>query len=117
MQSMTGYGKAEYAENGITLTVEVKTVNNRYLDIIPKYPRCFVFLDDVIRKTVQSKLLRGRVELFVSCDNTSDDGKTLITDEGLAAFFLARAQKPFRKIRSRKRSDGYRAYAVARRVG
>ena len=85
MQSMTGYGKAEYAENGITLTVEVKTVNNRYLDIIPKYPRCFVFLDDVIRKTVQSKLLRGRVELFVSYDNTSDDGKTLITDEGLAA--------------------------------
>ena len=84
MQSMTGYGKAEYAENGITLTVEIKTVNNRYLDIIPKYPRCFVFLDDVIRKTVQSKLSRGRVELFVSYDNTSDSGKTLITDEGLA---------------------------------
>ena len=42
MQSMTGYGKAEYAENGITLTVEIKTVNNRFLDLIPKYPRAFV---------------------------------------------------------------------------
>ena len=92
MQSMTGYGKAEYAENGITLTVEIKTVNNRYLDIIPKYPRCFVFLDDVIRKTVQSKLSRGRVELFVSYDNTSDSGKTLITDEGLAASYVAAAK-------------------------
>ena len=35
MQSMTGYGKAEYHENGITLTVEIKTVNNRFLDVTP----------------------------------------------------------------------------------
>ena len=89
---MTGYGKAEYAENGITLTVEVKTVNNRYLEIIPKYPRCFVFLDDVIRKTVQSKLVRGRVELFVTYDNASDSGKTLVTDENLAAAYVAAAK-------------------------
>ena len=60
MQSMTGYGKAEYAENGITLTVELKTVNNRFSDIIPKYPRAFIGLDDAIRKTIQSKIKRGR---------------------------------------------------------
>ena len=41
MYSMTGYGKAEYAENGITLTVELKTVNNRVLDLNIKAPRVF----------------------------------------------------------------------------
>ena len=74
MQSMTGYGKAEYVENGITLSVEIKTVNNRFLDIIPKYPRSFVYLDDIIRKTVQSKICRGRVELFISYEDLSSSG-------------------------------------------
>ena len=53
MQSMTGYGKAEYSKDGINLTVEIKTVNNRFLDLIPKYPRSFVALEDTIRKTVK----------------------------------------------------------------
>lgn len=92
MQSMTGYGKAEYAENGITLSVEIKTVNNRFLDIIPKYPRRFVFLDDVIRKTIQSKLVRGRVELFVSYENLSENGSTLNVDEGLARSYVCAAE-------------------------
>ena len=61
--SMTGFGKAEY-KNGYELTVEIKTVNNRFLDILPKYPKSFIVFDDAIRKTVQSKLMRGRVELF-----------------------------------------------------
>ena len=88
MLSMTGYGKAEYLENGITLTVELKTVNNRFLDIIPKYPRAFVALDDLIRKTVQAKLKRGRVELFVTYQNTNESGKTLTVDKSLADAYV-----------------------------
>ena len=84
MQSMTGYGKAEYSKDGINLTVEIKTVNNRFLDLIPKYPRSFVALDDTIRKTVQSKIKRGRAELFITFLNTRDGAKTLVIDEGFA---------------------------------
>ena len=89
MLSMTGYGKAEYAQNGITLTVELKTVNNRFLDIIPKYPRAFVSLDDLIRKSVQQKIKRGRVELFVTYQNVNESGKTLVVDKSLAEQYVA----------------------------
>lgn len=93
MQSMTGYGKAEYCENGITLTVELKTVNNRFLDIIPKYPRAFISLDDLMRKTVQSKIKRGRVELFVTYQNTNESGKTLAVDKSLAEQYVKLAKE------------------------
>ena len=53
MKSMTGYGKAEYCDEQFKLSVEIKTVNNRFLDLSPKYPRSFLGLDDVIRKVVQ----------------------------------------------------------------
>ncbi len=66
MRSMTGYGKAEYNQNGIKLSVEIKTVNNRFLDVSPKYPRSFIGLDDVIRKTVQENVKRGKADLFIS---------------------------------------------------
>lgn len=91
MQSMTGYGKAEYRENGISLTVEIKTVNNRFLDVVPKYPRNFIKYDDLIRKTVQSKISRGRVELFVSYENTEESAKTVSVDESLASGYVAAA--------------------------
>ncbi|HBF86286.1 MAG TPA: YicC family protein [Clostridiales bacterium] len=93
MQSMTGYGKAEYKENGKELTVEIKTVNNRFLDVIPKYPRCFVAFDDAIRKTVQAKIKRGRAELFVSYSDTSDSGKKIFLDDGVAAQYVEIGEK------------------------
>ncbi|MBQ7374207.1 MAG: YicC family protein [Clostridia bacterium] len=93
MQSMTGYGKAEYSQGGITLTVELKTVNNRFLDIIPKYPRAFISLDDLIRKTVQSKIKRGRVELFITYQNTNESGKILVVDKSLAKQYVDLAKE------------------------
>ena len=66
MLSMTGYGRAEYSDNGINLVVELKTVNNRNFDFNCKTPRAFIALEDMIRKTVQSYIKRGRVDLFVT---------------------------------------------------
>jgi uncharacterized protein (TIGR00255 family) len=94
---MTGYGKAEYSEGGITLAVEIKTVNNRFLDIIPKYPRAFVSLDDLIRKTVQTKLKRGRVELFVTYQNLNESGKIIVVDRSLAEQYV-NVSKEFAKL-------------------
>ena len=88
---MTGFGKAEY-KNGYELTVEIKTVNNRFLDILPKYPKSFIVFDDAIRKTVQSKLMRGRVELFFTFNDARDVEKELGTDVALAKAYYKSAQ-------------------------
>ena len=66
MLSMTGYGKGEYAENGLELTCEIKTVNNRYLDVSIKAPRIFAAYEDVIRNTIRKKLTRGHADVFIS---------------------------------------------------
>lgn len=66
MRSMTGYGKAEFIDNGLNLAVEIKTVNNRNFDINCKMPRSFLALEDSIRKTVQKYIKRGRIDLFIN---------------------------------------------------
>ena len=66
MLSMTGYGKGEYKEGGVELTCEIKTVNNRYLDVSVKAPRIFTAFEEVIRSTVREKLSRGHADVFVS---------------------------------------------------
>lgn len=91
MYSMTGFGKAEY-KNGYELTVEIKTVNNRFLDILPKYPKSFLMFDDLIRKTVQKKLTRGRVEIFFTFSDARDVEKNLGTDVALAKAYFKSAQ-------------------------
>lgn len=70
MFSMTGYGRAEYADNGINLVVEIKTVNNRNFDLNCKTPRVFIALEDSVRKTVQEYVKRGRIDLFVNFSDT-----------------------------------------------
>ncbi len=89
---MTGFGKAEY-KNGYELTVEIKTVNNRFLDILPKYPKSFIVFDDAIRKTIQSKLTRGRVEVFFTFSDARDVEKQLGTDLALAKAYYSSAEK------------------------
>ena len=92
MYSMTGFGKAEY-KNGYELTVEIRSVNNRFLDVLPKYPKSFIAFDDLIRKTVQSKLSRGRVEIFFTFTDSREKEKTIEPDIELAKAYYAAAAK------------------------
>ena len=62
------------------------------INVIPKYPRAFISLDDLIRKTVQSKIKRGRVELFITYQNTNESGKTLVVDHSLAIQYVELAK-------------------------
>ena len=66
MFSMTGYGRAEYNENGINLVVEVKAVNNRNFDFNAKMPRAFIAFEDLLRKTTQNYISRGRIDVFIN---------------------------------------------------
>lgn len=66
MYSMTGYGKAEFLSDDVSLLVEIKTVNNRNFDLNIKTPRSFLSFDDMIRKIVQSYVKRGRIDIFIT---------------------------------------------------
>ncbi len=72
MRSMTGYGRAEYNSDGFSLTVEIKTVNNRNFDFNCKAPRSFLSIEETIRKTVQKNISRGRVDLYINYTDTRE---------------------------------------------
>ncbi len=93
MISMTGYGKGEYKEGGIELTCEIKTVNNRYLDVTVKSPRIFTAYDEVIRSTVREKLTRGHADVFVSLKDKREKPQNLVPDLALATAYVNAAQK------------------------
>lgn len=69
MKSMTGYGKGSCEREGRTLSVELKSVNNRFLDLNCKLPRNFLFLEDRLRKVLQKELVRGRVDAFLTYED------------------------------------------------
>ena len=91
MLSMTGYGKGEYKEGGIELTCEIKTVNNRYLDVSVKAPRIFTAYEDIVRTLVREKLTRGHADVFVSCKDKRERPVALVPDMQLAASYVAAA--------------------------
>ena len=92
MLSMTGYGKGEYIEGGLELTVEIKTVNNRYLDVSVKAPRIFAAYEDVVRTTVRKKLTRGHADVFVSVKDKRERATALSVDLALAKAYISAAQ-------------------------
>ena len=89
MFSMTGYGKGEYRENGVELTVEVKSVNNRYLDLAVKCPRAFLAQEELVRSIVRKSVSRGHIDVFVSYTDTREKEKTLFLDKNLARSYIA----------------------------
>ena len=93
MLSMTGYGKGEYKENGVELTCEIKTVNNRYLDIAVKSPRIFTAYDEVIRSTVREKMTRGHADIFVALKDKREKPQNLVPDLALASAYVTAAKK------------------------
>ena len=92
MLSMTGYGKGEYVEGGLELTCEIKTVNNRYLDVSIKAPRIFAAYEDVIRNTNRKKLTRGHADVFICFKDKRERPTALAVDIPLAGSYVAAAK-------------------------
>lgn len=82
--SMTGYGGAKGSCEGFEISVELKSVNNRYLDCSVRLPRNFLFAEETIKKSVQSHISRGKVDVFVTVASTGDDAVVVSVDEALA---------------------------------
>lgn len=92
MYSMTGYGRAEKSENGIDITVELKSVNNRNFDFNAKMPRAFICVEDKIRKTVSEYIKRGRIELFVNFSDHRETRASVKADVNRATEYYRAAQ-------------------------
>lgn len=86
MYSMTGYGRAAVEREGRQLTLELKSVNHRFLDIAPRIPRSLGFLEDEMRRRIGKRVARGHVDVFATYRNLREDARTVQVDRGL---FLA----------------------------
>lgn len=93
MFSMTGYGKGEYKADGIELSVEIKTVNNRYLDVAIKSPKIFNAYEEAVRGIIRDKITRGHMDVFVNYVDRRERPKSLYVDAGAAAGYYAAARK------------------------
>ena len=82
--SMTGYGNAKGSVEGQEITVELKSVNNRYLDCSVRLPRNFLFAEDTVKQAVSAGVSRGKVDVFVSAQASQDSGTVVSVNEELA---------------------------------
>ena len=82
--SMTGYGSAKGSVESQEITVELKSVNNRYLDCSVRLPRNFLFAEDTVKQAVSAGVSRGKVDVFVSAQASQDSGTVVSVNEDLA---------------------------------
>jgi conserved hypothetical protein TIGR00255 len=92
IKSMTGYGSAKGTVEGLQITVELKSVNNRYLDASVRMPRSFLFAEDAVKSAVQRHISRGKVDVFVSVDSTDAGDMTVKVNEALLHGYLEALQ-------------------------
>ena len=91
MRSMTGYGKCQLQENTWEVTVELRAVNHRYLDVAMRLPRNLLFLEDGVRKGL-AKLVRGHVDVYLTVRQIEGASRVVDADTALAASYVAAAQ-------------------------
>ena len=87
-QSMTGYGRCTLAQDGREVTIELKSVNHRLLDLAFRMPRSFAFLENDMRAHISNKLARGHVDIFVTYKNSRDDARKVTLDSALLGAYL-----------------------------
>ena len=90
---MTGYGKAEYNNDGINLVIEIKTINGKYLDLSVKSPKILMPYEDLIRKSIQNKIGRGRVDVFVTFNDLREKDYGISVDTKLAKAYFDASNK------------------------
>lgn len=93
MFSMTGYGRGEYKEGGLEVVAEIKTVNNRYLDVALKCPRILSSCEDVLRRIVREKLTRGHADVYISYTDKRENRAAFSVDLQAAKAWVDTALK------------------------
>ena len=93
MKSMTGFGRAKLEKNNRIYQVEIKSVNHKYNDISIKLPRSFSYIEDKIKKEIASCIERGKVDVFISFENYSSEGKQVIINHELVKEYMEQFRK------------------------
>ena len=89
IKSMTGYGRARETRNSRDITVEVRSVNNRYLDCVVKLPRLYAFAEDAVKQCVQQSVSRGKVDVFITVDASAAGVTKVTVNRELAGEYAA----------------------------
>ncbi len=84
VRSMTGYGRGTASDGNMTVTVELKSVNHRFFECSIKAPRQFSFFEDKLKSYLQSRIARGKVDVFVSFERGAVSTETVTVNEALA---------------------------------
>ena len=87
IRSMTGFGRGEYSDEISKVTIEIRSVNHRYLDIYVKMPRRYSFAEETIKSAIKERVHRGKVEVSVSVDNVGKSDSDVRLDKELAARY------------------------------
>lgn len=93
MKSMTGFGRARYENNDRIYNIEIKSVNHRYNDITVKLPRSISYLEEKIKREISSKISRGKIDIFISFENNSAEGKDIRINKELAGIYINELKK------------------------
>ena len=100
MKSMTGYGRAKQIINGREYNIEIRSVNHRYNDINIKLPRSISYLEETIRKQISKKILRGKIDVYITFNNFSCEGKIVTINKDLDNFQIFYKFKQMKKMRN-----------------
>ena len=92
LKSMTGFGRGESQVDGKKFSLEIKTLNNRYLDIIIRMPKSYSYLEERIKKTIKNSVKRGRVEVYIKSENTNVLGYSVVPNIPLAKQYMTAAE-------------------------
>ncbi len=88
IKSMTGYGKSTIIEEKREYQMEIKSVNHRYLDISIKIPKAISYLEEEIKKEISSKIKRGKVDVYITYENKSQEGRNIKINKDLAKIYI-----------------------------
>ena len=89
VKSMTGYGRGEANLNGRPITVELRSVNNRYLDCTVKLPRIYVFAEDAVKSRVQGRISRGKVDVYITIGPSANGDVAISVNKPVADGYYA----------------------------
>lgn len=93
IRSMTGYGKGNLSCEGREYQIEIKSVNHRYLDLSVKMPRSLSYLEEDIKKQISEKIKRGKVDVFVTFENNSQEGKNIKINKDIAKVYISQLKE------------------------
>lgn len=99
VRSMTGYGRGEASDAELAITVELKSVNHRFFECSLRCPRQFSALEDKLKSYIQSRVARGKIDVFVSCDFKAENTDKLVVNEKFADEYIAALKALQKKYR------------------